>query len=192
MCQSGGQARVSVSVCVANHDSATIANTTAGVEVEGDVDDASATSLSVRDSRALPPLVQPEDAECGIAVVGVASDKDEPASVSDRRALPPSVQPDNADDAECGVAVVGAEPFAMDGPADTKQHPARRVHRRLDPRGWAFAAAALAIFSDYFGLAMLYPSVPFYIEELGVTDEDEAALWNGAILEGATHSYIAP
>ena len=52
---------------------------------------------------------------------------------------------------------------------------------KLDPRTWPFAAAALATFADYFGLSLMSPALPFYLEEIGVVGNDSIALWNGAI-----------
>ena len=47
-------------------------------------------------------------------------------------------------------------------------------------RSWPNASAVLSVFADYLGLAMLTPSLPFYLSEKGLTD-DEIPFWNGAI-----------
>eukprot|EP00966_Prymnesium_polylepis_P243744 5636784-Prymnesium_polylepis.2 len=47
-------------------------------------------------------------------------------------------------------------------------------------RDWSVGPAVIATFADYVGLALLVPSVPFYLSELGMTDE-EVPVWNGVI-----------
>jgi MFS family permease len=47
-------------------------------------------------------------------------------------------------------------------------------------RGWPNASAVVSVFADYLGLAMLTPSLPFYLSEKGLTDS-EIPFWNGAI-----------
>ena len=56
-----------------------------------------------------------------------------------------------------------------------------RGGKAWSPKQWLFFAAVLATGADYCGLALLMPSLPFYLEELDVSSEDDIAHWNSAI-----------
>ena len=53
-----------------------------------------------------------------------------------------------------------------------------RLQARL--QRWNFGSAVISIFADYLGLALLTPALPFYLDNLGFSD-DKIAVWNGVI-----------
>lgn len=68
------------------------------------------------------------------------------------------------------VSAKPAVTTSTDFVAEVKQ----QKHRR------PMASATIATFADYFGLAVLTPALPFYLQDLGISDED-VPMWNGVI-----------
>ena len=58
-------------------------------------------------------------------------------------------------------------------------------------KAWRDGPALLCVFADFFGLAVILPTLPFFMEEIGAGDTQVQEIWVGGIIS-AQYFFVLP